>query len=76
MAILSLYRIETPCGMWWEGGGYTYEERDALEFETEDEALDEIENLGLLYVTAEPFERYSSREAPKIYAATEARNAA
>jgi hypothetical protein len=76
MGMIALYRIETFCGMVWTGGGFSYDEADAVEFDTDDEALEEIETLGLLDVYAERFERYSSVPAPKIYAATEARNAA
>lgn len=76
MAIVSLWRIETFCAMYWDGAGYSYEERDALEFSTDDEALEEITALGLQDVYAERFERYSAVPARTVYAATEERRTA
>lgn len=76
MAMLSLYRIETFCGMVWTGAGFSYDELDAEEFETDEEALSEIEKLGLLDVYAERFERYSTVPARTVYAATDERRTA
>lgn len=75
MAIVSLWRIETFCGMVWSGAGFSYDEADAETYSTDDEALEEITALGLQDVYAERFERYSSREA-KVYAATQERSVA
>lgn len=75
MAVLTLWRIETFCGMCWTGAGFSYDEADAETYSTDDEALEEITALGLQDVFVEKFERYSARETPKVYAATEARAA-
>lgn len=75
MAMITLWQIETFEGLVWTGAGFSYDELDAETFLTADEALSEIEKLGLQDVYAEKFERYSAK-APKIYAATEARTAA
>ena len=69
MAMITLWQIETFEGLVWTGASFSYDELDAETFMTADEALDEIEKLGLQDVYAERFERYSAR-APKIYAAT------
>ena len=75
MSIVSLFRIETMCGLCWTGGGFSYEPEDALEFDTEEDALFEIHTLDLQEVFVERFTRYSSTTFPKIYDATEARAA-
>lgn len=76
MAMITLWQIEDFSGLVWTGAGFSYDELDAETFMTADEALYEIEKLGLQDVYAERFERLSKREAPKIYASTEARTAA
>jgi hypothetical protein len=75
MAIFTLFRIETACGMVWSGGGFSYDDADALEFDTEEDALFEIHTLDLQEVFVERVTRYSSTSLPKIYDATEARAA-
>ena len=77
MAMITLWQIETFCGLVWTGAGFSYDELDAETFMTADEALDEIERLGLLDVYAERFERYSASPAIRVYdAANENRSAA
>ena len=76
MAILTLWRIETFCGMVWTGGGFSHDEADAETYSTDYEALEEITALGLVDCYAERFERYSAVPARTVYAATEERRAA
>lgn len=76
MAIVSLWRIETFCGMVWSGAGFSYDEADAETYSTDDEALEEITALGLVDCYAERFERYSAVPARTVYAATEERRTA
>lgn len=75
MAVISLYRIESLCGLMWTGAGFSYDDRDALEFDTEDEAITEVDTLDLQEVTVELIARYSATPQPKTYNATEARAA-
>jgi len=75
MAMVTLFRIETMCGLCWTGGGFSYDDADALEFDTEEDALFEIHTLDLQEVVVESYQRYSSTSFPKIYDATEARAA-
>lgn len=74
-SMVSLYRIETLCGLMWTGAGFSYDDRDALEFDTEDEAITEVVTLDLQEVTVEKITRYSATPQPKTYNATEARAA-
>lgn len=74
MAMITLWQIETFCGMVWTGAGFSYDELDAETFLTVDEALEEIEKLGLQDVYAERFQR--SVPARTVYAATEERRVA
>lgn len=76
MAMIALWQIETFEGLVWTGAGFSYDELDAETFLTADEALDEIQKLGLVDVYAERFERYSSIPSRTVYAATEERRVA
>lgn len=73
--MLTLWRIETMCGMCWTGGGFSYEPADAETYKTEDEAYAEVEALGLQDVFVERFQKYSAVPQKKLYDATEARAA-
>lgn len=76
MSIVTLFRIETACGMVWSGGGFSYDDLDAQFFDTEEDALFEIHTLDLQEVFVERVTRYSSTTFPKIYDATSERAAA
>lgn len=75
MAVISLYRIETLCGCVWTGAGFSYDDLDALKFDTEEAALAEVTTLDLQEVTVEKISSYSATPQPKTYNATEARAA-
>jgi hypothetical protein len=47
---ITLYRIETFCGLVWTGKGFSYDAMDAEPFDTEAEALEAASDLADVFV--------------------------
>jgi hypothetical protein len=53
----TLFRIETLCGLFWDGKYFTYEEDDAAIYNTADEAIEAAADLKDVFI--EVFQRPS-----------------